>query len=154
MYIYILESSLLSGCVSWSRPRSMLILMLVQRNCDIHIYTYCCRPAAVPTVVSAGVVLESAAVARPRRPDICQPESGVPPEGSASGPIEWKQARGPSDPHRAPARHRRGETPQGGNSPRGNPPANTYMYSQAGSKAFGLIARVDPIANASLACWD
>jgi len=42
----------------------------------------CCRPAVVPAVVSAGVVLESAAVARPRRPDICQPESGVPtPEG-------------------------------------------------------------------------
>jgi len=49
----------------------------------------CCRPAVVPAVVSAGVVLESAAVARPRRPGCCQPESGVTtPEGSADGPIE------------------------------------------------------------------
>jgi len=36
--------------------------------------------------------------------------------------------RGVNPTHRAPARHRRGETPQGGNSTRGNPPANrTYM---------------------------
>jgi len=46
------------------------------------IYIYCCWPAGVPAVVSARVVLESAAVAHPWWPDICQPESGVPtPEG-------------------------------------------------------------------------
>jgi len=40
----------------------------------------------VPAVVSAGVVLESAAVTRPRRPGICQPESGVPTQSPSQTP--------------------------------------------------------------------
>jgi len=64
-----------------AQPGLIPLVLLVVSNC--------CRPAVVPAVVSAGVVLESAAVARPRRPGICQPESGVPtPEGSADVPIE------------------------------------------------------------------
>jgi len=69
----------------------------------------------VPAGVSAEVVLTRAAAARPRRPDCCQPESGVPtPEGSACGPMKAKLCAGSKDRRGHSPRTPRGETPQGG----------------------------------------
>jgi len=69
----------------------------------------------VPAGVSAEVVLTRAAAARPRRPDCCQLESGVPtPEGSTGGPMKAKLRAGQKTAGGHSPRTPRGETPQGG----------------------------------------
>jgi len=93
----------------------------------------CCRPAVVPAVVSAEVVLESAAVAHPQWPDICASpslacrrpradHSKLPSNESKRG---VNPTRTEPQPDTAEGKHHRGEIAQGGNSTRGNPPANT-----------------------------
>ena len=82
----------------------------------------CWRLACVPAGVSAEVVLTRAAAARPRRPDCCQPESGVPtPEGSACGPMKAKLCAGSKDRRGHSPRTPRGETPQRGKQHTGKP---------------------------------
>jgi len=63
-----------------------------------------------------------AAAARPRRPDCCQPKSGVPtPEGSSGGPMKAKLRAGQKTAGGHSPRTPRGETPQGGKHHTGKP---------------------------------
>ena len=80
----------------------------------------------MPASVSAGVVLVRAAAARPRRPDCCQPKSGVPtPEGSTVGRMKAKLRTRQKTAGGHSPRTPRGKHHKGGNTTRGNPPANT-----------------------------
>ena len=63
-----------------------------------------------------------AAAARPRRPDCCQPKSGVPtPEGSTGGPMKAKLRAGQKTAGGHSPRTPQGETPQRGKQHTGKP---------------------------------